>query len=88
MSNLHLREKMKKIMEASKNSDQIPERSKHVGFIIFLLFIAIAIIALLALTVSFIVNGMLVIAIITLLITALLAYSTFKMMKADDIHQL
>ena len=38
MSDMHLREKMRKVTEAAKQGDHVPEPSKKAGFIIFLLF--------------------------------------------------
>lgn len=88
MADMHLREKMKKVTEAAKHGDQVPEISKKVGLILFLIFIGTGIAVLLALSVGFVMNDHPISAVITFLISALLAYSIYKMIKAEDIRHL
>jgi uncharacterized membrane protein len=86
MADMHLREKMKKVTEAAKQNDMVPENSKQIGLLLFLFIMIVVIIFLCALFVGFLVNNHPISAVITILIAILLAYSSFKMMKADDIR--
>ena len=42
MSDMHLKEKMRKVTEAAKQGAYVPERSKKAGLILFLLFLGLA----------------------------------------------
>lgn len=88
MADMHLREKMKNVSEAAKNSDLVPERSKKAGVIVFIIIIGCGIIVMLALAISLILNKHVIFAAVISSIAALLAYSIYKMIKADDIGQL
>lgn len=88
MADIQLREKIKKIAAAAKQGDNIPERSKNIGLIIFLILFGCGIIVLFALTIGLILNGHIISAVVIFLIAALLTYSIIKMMTADDIHSL
>jgi hypothetical protein len=86
MADMHLREKMKKVTAAAKQNDVVPENSKRIGLLLFLFMMIVVIIFLSALFVGFLLNKRPISAGITILIAFLLAYSSYKMMKADDIR--
>ena len=88
MADIQLRDKIKKIAAAAKQGDNIPERSKNIGLIIFLILVGCGIIVLFALTMGLILNGNFIIAGVLFLIAALLTYSIIKMMTADDLQPL
>ena len=88
MADIQLRDKIKKIAAAAKQGDTIPERSKNVGLIIFLLLFGCGIIVLFALTIGLMMNGHFISAVVIFLIAALLAYSVIKMITAEDIQPL
>lgn len=88
MADLQVREKIKKIVAAAKQGDNISERSKNVGLIIFLMLFGCGIIVLFALTIGLFLNGHIISAGVILLITVLLTYSVIKMMTAEDIQPL
>jgi hypothetical protein len=88
MADMHLREKMKNVSEAAKNSDFVPERSKKAGVIVFILLIGCGIIVMLALAISLILNKHVIFAAVISIIAAFLSYSIYKIIKADDIGQL
>jgi hypothetical protein len=88
MADMQLREKIKKIAAAAKHGNNIPERSKNVGLIIFLVLFGSGIIVLFALTIGLMMNGHFIIAVVLFLIAALLTYSIIKMVSADNIQPL
>lgn len=88
MADMQMREKMKKISEASKQGNRVPERSKKAELVVFLIFIGCGIIVMSALAIGLIINKHFIGAAVICSIAALLTYSVFKMMKAEDIQQL
>lgn len=88
MADMQLREKVKKIAAAAKQGDNIPERTKNIGLIIFLILFGCGILVLFALTIGLIINNHFISAVVIFLIAALLTYSIIKMMTADDIQPL
>ena len=53
MSDMNMRNKLTKITEAAKNGEHITERSKSIGFKVFLAFIVLGIMALVGLSTGF-----------------------------------
>ncbi|MFJ7934247.1 hypothetical protein [Sporosarcina sp. NPDC096371] len=88
MADMQLRDKIKKIAAAAKQADNIPERSKNIGLIIFLLLFGCGILVLFALVIGLVLNGLYKTAVVTFLIATLLAYSVVKMMTAEDLGSL
>ncbi len=88
MADMQLREKMKKVSEAAKHGNQVPERSKRIGLIVFLPLIGCSIVIMLSLTIGLFLNKHLINATLILVIAGLLVYSVDKMMKAHDIEEL
>lgn len=88
MADMQLREKINKITAAVKQGDNIPERSKNIGLIIFLILIGCGILVLFALAIGLMMNGHFIGAVVIFLIAALLTYSVIKMSTAEDIQPL
>jgi len=88
MADMQLHEKMKKVSEAAKHGGHVPERSKNAGLIVFLILIGCGMIFMLALAIGLLLTRHIISAAIVFSIAALLAYSVFKMMKADDLGEL
>jgi hypothetical protein len=88
MADMQLREKMKKVSEAAKHGDRVPERSKNAGLIVFLILIGCGIVVMFSLAIGLILNKHFIGAAVIFCIAALLVYSVYKMMKADNIGQL
>ena len=88
MADMQLREKIKKIVATAKHGDNIPERSKNIGLIIFLILFGCGIIVLFALSIGLIMNGHFISAVVIFLIATLLTYSVIKMITAEDIQPL
>ncbi|WP_318614955.1 hypothetical protein [Sporosarcina sp. YIM B06819] len=88
MADMQLREKIKKITAAAKQNDSIPERSKNIGLIIFLILFGCGTFVLFALAIGLTLNGHFISAVVLFLITTLLVYSVVKMMTAEDIQPL
>ena len=86
MADMQLREKIKKITAAAKHGNNIPERSKNIGLIIFLILFGCGILVLFALTIGLMMNGHFISAVVIFLIAVLLTYSIIKMMTAEDIQ--
>ena len=57
MSDMHLQNKLRKITEAAKNGEHIPERPKKVGMLIFFIISAIGLLGLAALAIALAVYG-------------------------------
>ncbi|WP_203248395.1 hypothetical protein [Sporosarcina beigongshangi] len=88
MADIQLREKIKKIAAAAKQSENIPERSKNIGLVIFLILFGSGILVLVALAVGLMINTHFISAVVVFLIAMLLTYSIIKMMTAEDIPPL
>lgn len=88
MANWQLQEKLKKIAEATKQENNLSERTKNAGLIVFLILFGIAITVLFALSVGLLINGHLIAAIVIFSIAALLTYSIIRLIQADNIRQL
>jgi uncharacterized membrane protein len=88
MADMQLREKLKKLAEATKQEDSVSERSKNAGLIVFLILFGIGIIVLFTLTIGLVMNGHAISAIVIFIIATLFTYSAIKMMTADKIRQL
>ncbi len=88
MADMQLRDKMKKISEAAKHGNRVPERSKNAGLVVFLVFTLCVIIVMLALAIGLMISKHFTGAAVICSIATLLTYSVYKMMKADNIGQL
>lgn len=88
MSDMNMRDKLRKVTEAAKNSEQIPESSKKIGLSIFFIFTFIGILAIFALALSLFIYGHPIAAIIFVLIALFLLYVIIKIRSADDIPKL
>lgn len=85
MSNMQMREKLRKITQAASDSKQIPEQTKRVGMMIFFLLIGLGLLAALIFSVVLIVYGHYLSALITLVATALIGYIGYRIQSADEI---
>ena len=85
MSDMHMRDKLRKVTEAAKNSEQIPEQSKKIGLSIFFIFTFVGVFMIFVLALTLYIYGHLLAALITLLTALLLLYLTVKLRSADDI---
>lgn len=88
MSDINMRNKLTKITEAAKNGEQITERSKSIGFTVYLAFIVLGIMALVGLSTALLFYGHWISAVIFFLTSALFSYALFKLITADDIRNL
>lgn len=88
MADMHMREKLRKVTEAAKNSEQIPERSKKIGLSIFFTFTFIGIFAIFAFALALLIYGHPIAALVSVLIALLLLYVMNKIRSADDIPKL
>lgn len=88
MADMQLREKMKKVSEAAKHGNRMPERSKNAGLIVFLILSGCGIIIMFALAIGLILKKYFIGATVVFCIAALLVYSIYKIVKADNIEQL
>ena len=88
MSDMHLKEKMRKVTKAAEQGAYVSERTKKAGLILFLLFFALGVIVLFALTIGFFMNGNSVAAAVTSLLTIFLSYCVYKLLTTDDIPHL
>lgn len=86
MSDMQMRNKLRKITEAVKNGEHIPERSKTIGLRIFFIFAAIGLLGLVALVVALIIHGQWISALITFIIVSLLVYVVYKLVTAKDLE--
>ncbi|MEK5040013.1 hypothetical protein [Sporosarcina sp. FSL K6-3457] len=88
MADMQLREKIQKIAAAAKQGDNIPERSKNIGLIIFLILFGCGTLVLFSLAIGLMMNGHFISAVVIFLIAVLLAYSVVKMITAEDVPPL
>lgn len=86
VSDMQLRHKLRKVMDVASNGEQIPKRPKKIGFLIFSIFAGIGLVGLFALVVALTIYTHYIAALITFIITGLLAYSTYKLITAKDIE--
>lgn len=85
MSQMPMREKLKKIAEAAKDGGRINERPKKIGLLIFFIFTAIGIIAIFAFAIVLLIHGYKISALISSLFATFLLYIAYKLITADDI---
>lgn len=88
MADMHMREKLRQITEAAKNSEQIPESSKKVGLSIFFIFTFIGVFAIFAFALALLIYGHAIAALVSVLIALSLLYVMNKIRSADDIPKL
>lgn len=88
MSDMHLQNKLRKITEAAKNGEHIPERPKKVGMLIFFIISAIGLLGLAALAIALAVYGHRLSGLIIFLIAISLMYALYKLISAENIHSL
>lgn len=88
MSDMHMRDKLRKVTEAARNSEQIPESSKKIGLSIFFIFTFIGVFSILSFAIALFIYGHPIAALISLLTALLLLYLTIKIRSADDIPKL
>lgn len=88
MSDMHMREKLRKVTKAAEQGAFVPEKTKKIGLILFLSFFVIAILVLFALMIGFIVNQNPITATITAFVAIFLAFCVYKIITTDDIHHL
>ena len=86
MPDMQLRHKLKKVMDVAEYGEQIPERPKKIGFLIFSIFAGIGLVGLVLLVVALAINGHYIGASITFTITGLLIYIAYKLITAKDIE--
>lgn len=85
MSNMQMREKLRKITQAVSHSEQIPEQTKRVGMAIFFIFFGLGLLAAFIFSVALFVYGHYLGALITLVMTSLIGYVWYKIQSADEI---
>ncbi|WP_438314828.1 hypothetical protein [Sporosarcina sp. FA9] len=88
MSDMHMHEKIRKVTEAAKEGKNVSERSKNIGFILFLLFVSIFTLVLIALIAGFIINKSFVAAAVAALITFYLMFFVYKLITTKNITSL
>lgn len=85
MSNLQLREKLREITAAAKNGEQIPERPKRVGLMIFYLLAGAGILVLIFLSIALFLYGYKKSAIITFIAALFFSFTLYKVLSAEDL---
>lgn len=85
MSNMQMREKLRKITQAASDSEQIPEHTKQAGMTVFFLLSVLGLFAMLVFLFSLIVYGHYIGAMITFIITSCIGYLLYKVKTADEI---
>lgn len=85
MSNMQMREKLRKITHTASHSEQIPEQTKRVGMVIFFILAGSGILTTLIFSIALIVYGHYIGAFLTLVITGFTCYVLYKIQSADDI---
>ena len=88
MSDMHMKNKLAKITEAAKNGKHITERTKSIGFKVFLVFVALGIMVIVGLSAALLFYGHWISSVIFFLISAVFSYALYKLMTADDIRNL
>ncbi|MHA6258927.1 hypothetical protein ACXYMX_03325 [Sporosarcina sp. CAU 1771] len=88
MSDMHMREKLRKVTQAAKHGADVPEQTKKWGLILFLSFFIIGILVLFALMIGFILNENPIAAAVTAFIAIFLAYCVYKIITTDDVQHL
>lgn len=85
MSNMQMREKLRKITEARGHSEQISEQAKQVGMTLFFLLAGIGLLALIIFSFVLFMNGRYLGASVTIALTVLIGFLLVKIYTADEI---
>lgn len=85
MTNMQMRNKLRKITAAAKNSEQIPAHTKNIGMRIFFVLASIGVLAIIAFAVTLFIYGHWAGALITLGIALAIAYFVYKIQSAEEI---
>ena len=82
MSNVPIREKVKRITEAAKDGDSFTESSKNAGMLVLYGLFTVAVLVLLALTIGFIQSGHYIASAVTLIAGGCLGFVLLKIIRA------
>lgn len=85
MSDMHMRDKLRRVTEAAKNGEHIPEHSKNVGLTLFFIFSFIGILCIITFAVALFIYKHYGMALIAFLIALLYLYVTIKLRSAETI---
>lgn len=88
MSQLQLQDKLRKIAEVVKNGDQMNERPKKIGLLLFFICAFVGIVSLFLLALLLAVNRYVKTALFLMLIAMLFFYIIYKLITADDLSSL
>lgn len=85
MSNMQMREKLRKITEAASDSDQVSEQSKNIGMIVFFILAGFGLLALVIFSFTLFIYGRYISALIASVATIFISYLLYKIQTADEI---
>lgn len=85
MADFRMREKLRKIVSSTTNNEHIPKQSKSIGLYIFIIIVGIGATLTAAVAVGLWKSGHPIVASIVLFIAILLAYSSYQLIRADNI---
>lgn len=85
MSNMHMKEKVYQLVQASKKHSVISHSAKTFGFKIFLVCCSIGILFLLFLTVSLFFYGRIIVGLLMSIATCAITYFLVKISTAEDL---
>lgn len=83
--NMQMREKLRNLTTAAKNSEQIPEPPKKFGMFIFYLSAAIGVLAIFVFAIALFIYGHPIGAFITIAIALSVTYMLYKIQSADEL---
>ena len=73
-------------MDVVNNGEQIPKRTKNIGFLIFSICAGMGLVSLVALAMALTIYSHYISAVITYVFAGLLVYSAYKLITAKDIE--
>lgn len=85
MSNMQMREKVRKITEAANDSKQISEESKKAGMLMFFILSGLCLLALVCFSLALLIYQHYLSAFISIIVTACFSYLLYKIQSADEI---
>lgn len=88
MSQMQIRDKIRKVAEAVKQDDLIKERPKKIGLLVFFTFAIVCLICMLVVAILLAVNNFYKTAFVLAVITIGSFYMIYKLITADDLQSL
>lgn len=87
MSNIQMREKLRKVTKAVVNHEAIPDRTKNIGLLILFIFTGLGILSLFGFAAILFLYKKWLAAFITTGVASVISFITYKIQSADELPE-